>query len=116
MPSDFDHAFDHASPSKKRELLRAFVHEIEINQIESRATCYIHRLPIDVKVYTAGGAGGLNTEICKRNQQTRTVVERRSGLLFDGALFAFSGIVFLVERTFRWKHGLADAAVISTLS
>ncbi len=48
---EFDSAFQNASNIKKKELLHAFVNRIEIDKSQGVATCYIHKIPSEVKVY-----------------------------------------------------------------
>ncbi len=48
---EFTEAFDSAPISKKRELIRAFIDHVEIDQKARKATCYVNKLPLPVKVY-----------------------------------------------------------------
>lgn len=48
---EFDNAFSSADNKRKQELIRAFAHRIDIQQDSNTATCYINKLPTDVKVY-----------------------------------------------------------------
>ena len=47
---EFETAFDSASVSRQKELIRAFVGRIEIDQKARTATCYVNKLPSVVKV------------------------------------------------------------------
>ena len=65
---EFDGAFQNASNNRKKELLRAFVNRIEIDQSQNVATCYIHKIPTDVKAYT-----------CRRPDSNRHAPRRCKG-------------------------------------
>ncbi len=48
---EFENSFEKTTLLKQKELIRAFVNRIEIDQITRKATCYLNKLPLPVKVY-----------------------------------------------------------------
>ncbi len=58
--NEFDSVMASAPALKKEGLLRAFVHRIDIDRTQGKATCYLYRIPMDGKVYA-----------CRRSESNR---------------------------------------------